>query len=154
MRLFYGGGSVRLGYARRAAEMVICTDSYVKSNHVEGLDIIFMLRLVPERKSKNESHTALLALEALNKESSFAAWQQRPKGFKGTCNFCGKCGHKGVDCFKRKNNEGEAKPAAETQSKFGGKCWICGKPGHRKSECRRNLNDRIKDNMRRLWHRR
>ena len=71
---------------------------------------------------RNESHTALAALEALNEESAFAAWQQRPKGFKGTCNFCGKYGHKGVDCFKRKNNNGDAKPVAEAQSKFGGKC--------------------------------
>ena len=31
--------------------MVICTDSYVKTNHVEDLDFIFMLRLVPEWKS-------------------------------------------------------------------------------------------------------
>ena len=69
------------------------------------------------------------------------------RGFKGTCNFCGTYGHKGVDCFKRKNNGGDAKPAAEAQSKFGDKCWICGMPGHRKSECCRNLNDRMKDDM-------
>ena len=65
---------------------------------------------------------------------------------KGTCNHCGGYGHKGVDCFKRKQNEDGANPT-ESQSKFGGKCWICGKSGHRKSECHRNLNDRMKDNM-------
>ena len=53
---------------------------------------------------RNESHTALAALEALNEEKACAAWQQRPKGFKGNCNFCGNYGHKGVDCFKRKGN--------------------------------------------------
>ena len=85
-------------------------------------------------------------LEALNEESAFAAWQQRPKGFKGTCNHCGTYGHKGVDCFQRKKNEDGAKPT-ESQSKFGGQCWICRKSGHRESECRRNLNDRMKDSM-------
>ena len=52
----------------------------------------------------------LAALEALGGEKAFAAWQQRPKGFKGTCNHCGKYGHKGVDCFERKKNEDGAKP--------------------------------------------
>ena len=67
MRLFYGGGSVRLGYARRAAEMVICTDSYVKTNHVEDLDFIFMLRLVPERKSLHK----LFMFLSIEKESVY-----------------------------------------------------------------------------------
>jgi len=82
----------------------------------------------------------------LSKETAFAAWQQRPKGFKGACDHCGKYGHKGVDSFEGRKNVDGAKPI-ETQSKFGGKCWICGKMGHRKRECRRDLNDRMRDNI-------
>ena len=48
---------------------------------------------------RNESNTALAALEALSGEKAFTAWQQRSKGFKGTCTHCGRYGHKGVDCF-------------------------------------------------------
>ena len=118
---------------------------------LEDIKTLFQDRYSHLKKYKslkrNESHTALAALEALNEEKAFAAWQQRPKGFKGTCNFCGRYGHKGVDCFKRKSNDGDKKTAAEAQSKFGGKCLICGMPGHRKSECRRNLNDHMKKNM-------
>ena len=102
---------------------------------LEDIKTLFQDRYTHLKKNKslnhNESYTALAALEALEAlsgEMAFAAWQQRPKGFKGTCNHCGKYGHKGVDCSERKKNEDGAKPT-ESRSKFGGKCWICGKNG-------------------------
>ena len=34
------------------------------------------------------------------------------KKFKGTCNKCGKQGHKGADCWSKKGKEGSGKDAS------------------------------------------
>ena len=52
------------------------------------------------------------------------------KQFKGTCNKCGKYGHKGADC--------KSQQSGGTRS-FSGKCYHCGKQGHRKADCRDRL---------------
>ena len=85
-------------------------------------------------------------MEALSREQAFAAWQQRPKGFKGTCNHCGKYGHNGVDGFQRKKNRDGAKPTGlilnlEVNVGFVANRVI------KKSECHCKLNVCMKDNM-------
>ena len=60
----------------------------VASIDLEDIKTLFQDRYTYLKKyrslKRNESHTALAALaalEALNTDSAFAAWQQRPKGF-------------------------------------------------------------------------
>ena len=63
------------------------------------------------------------------------------KQFKGSCNTCGKYGHKGIDCPERK---GPTKPGTGLKSilkagRFKGLCHFCGVAGHRKVECYKYL---------------
>ena len=68
------------------------------------------------------------------------------KQFKGTCNVCGKIGHKGVDCFtleknkrkkeeymKKMNNKKNKGKGKQDKSKV--KCYSCQKMGHYSNEC-------------------
>ena len=70
--------------------------------------------------------------------------------FKGTCNFCGKYGHKAVDC-KQKKKKGkdnkknqDNKKDKDKKKKFTGKCIYCDKVGHKWQDCFL-LNNGIKD---------
>ena len=76
------------------------------------------------------------------------------KQFKGTCNVCGKIGHKGVDCFtleknkrkkeeymKKMNNRKNKGKGKQDKSKV--KCYSCQKMGHYSNECpdKKNKNE-------------
>jgi hypothetical protein len=64
------------------------------------------------------------------------------KQFKGTCNSCGKYGHKGTDCPDRKKPRTpgtDMKGILKTGSRFKGLCHFCGVAGHRKVECYKYL---------------
>jgi len=76
--------------------------------------------------------------EKSEEEKAFAAFR---KQFKGTCNTCGKYGHKGVDCPDRKENNSEGKEkgtsgkrlSKEMKSQL--RCYYCKKKGHVKADC-------------------
>lgn len=56
--------------------------------------------------------------------------------FKGKCNYCGKIGHKGVDCCEK--NKDKRKPPPQAQAKKGNfvpKCYNCGEIGHKRPDC-------------------
>ena len=63
--------------------------------------------------------------------------------FEGTCNNCGKPGHKQRDCWAKPASGGKGQHAASRSAssspkkeiKFAGKCNNCGKVGHKRSEC-------------------
>ena len=64
--------------------------------------------------------------------------------FDGTCNNCGKHGHRSRDCWSKPKG-GKGQPASSTSrsassspkkgEKFNGKCNNCGKVGHKKADC-------------------
>jgi hypothetical protein len=67
--------------------------------------------------------------------------------FEGTCNKCGKKGHKAADCWAKASGQkgsgkthdkgkGRGKGAGKTGGAAGKSCLRCGKAGHFKSECR------------------
>eukprot|EP00435_Cladocopium_sp_Y103_P054329 s305_g17.t1 len=65
--------------------------------------------------------------------------------FEGTCNNCGKYGHRSRDCWSvpAKGQSGgkgasssRSASASPKKEKFTGKCNYCGKPGHKKADCR------------------
>ena len=66
---------------------------------------------------------------------------QKPGGkFEGTCDHCGKPGHKKAQCWHRDpNNKGKASSRSSSASpkkvRFEGKCDNCGKVGHKKAQC-------------------
>jgi Reverse transcriptase (RNA-dependent DNA polymerase)/gag-polypeptide of LTR copia-type len=82
--------------------------------------------------------------------------------FKGTCNYCGKQGHKRVDCRKKKydeknnnkNEKNEKKSTGNEKKKapyFPGICNVCKKKGHKAAHCWHNTNkteeaNTVKDN--------
>ena len=58
--------------------------------------------------------------------------------FKGKCSFCGKIGHKSVDCFEKKKKGPKSKPQEKFQAKKGKfvpTCYNCGEKGHKKPDC-------------------
>jgi gag-polypeptide of LTR copia-type/Zinc knuckle len=65
---------------------------------------------------------------ALNTTTGKGGW----KAFKGTCNKCGKQGHKARDC----NTGGETKNT-NSNKKFSGKCFKCGDSGHMARDCKK-----------------
>ena len=79
--------------------------------------------------------------EKIEEEQAFVAFC---KQFKGTCNTCGKYGHKGLDCPERKENNSEGKNEGtggkdrlsnDMKSKI--RCYYCKKKGHMKADCRK-----------------
>jgi hypothetical protein len=79
-------------------------------------------------------------------EKALSVSDGKPKGkgggrFKGTCNYCGKPGHKAIDCFKRKKEQGENGGNGNGSAKNNGKnksevtCFRCKKKGHKSYEC-------------------
>lgn len=80
-------------------------------------------------KRGNKGNTEEIALIGFNNQ------------FKGKCSFCGKIGHKSVDCFERKK-KGPQGPKSKPQEKFQAKkgkfvptCYNCGEKGHKKPDC-------------------
>ncbi len=74
------------------------------------------------------------------------------KQFKGSCNVCGKIGHKAEDCFKLEKNKGE-KETFEKQFKNKNynkkkkiQCFKCKKFGHYKSDCLMNTRSNVANN--------
>ena len=59
--------------------------------------------------------------------------------FKGKCNFCGKIGHKLVDCWDRKKSPDKKKNSKkgthEKKGTFVPKCYNCGEMGHKQPDC-------------------
>lgn len=63
--------------------------------------------------------------------------------FDGTCNNCGKVGHKSRDCWSKPASGGKgstttsrsASTSPKKEVKFAGKCNNCGKVGHKKADC-------------------
>ena len=60
--------------------------------------------------------------------------------FEGTCDLCGKYGHKRKDCRSKDKSGGKGTSSSRSASttpqkeKFTGKCNHCGKAGHKKAE--------------------
>ena len=80
-----------------------------------------------------------MALNIKSSDNSEQNMKKRCKGkyFKGTCNHCGKFGHKKADCWdlknkKEKHQENEKK-IQKDKSKV--RCFKCGKLGHYANEC-------------------
>jgi hypothetical protein len=68
--------------------------------------------------------------------------------FKGRCNKCGKCGHKGVACHSKAGDDKAkmaSKPTGFTSRKFSGECHYCKKTGHKRSECFKKKKDQGED---------
>jgi hypothetical protein len=61
------------------------------------------------------------------------------KMFKGTCNHCGKQGHKAADCFSKEAGDSGGK------GKRSGKCFNCGKLGHFAHECPKKNEEKNRD---------
>ena len=65
------------------------------------------------------------------------------KKFKGTCNKCGKIGHKEVDCWSGKGSGAKTK---DSDNAAGGdekrKCHKCKKVGHLKRDCPENKDSK------------
>jgi gag-polypeptide of LTR copia-type len=59
------------------------------------------------------------------------------KRFKGTCNKCGKKGHKAEDCWSKDNEKVEDGGTA----RFNGKCHYCKKVGHKEQDCFKKKKD-------------
>lgn len=61
--------------------------------------------------------------------------------FDGTCDNCGKYGHRKHDCWSKPTGAGKGSTSRSPTSspkkevKFTGTCNHCGKPGHKKAEC-------------------
>ena len=58
--------------------------------------------------------------------------------FEGTCDKCGKYGHKKKDCWSKGSSGGKGSKGAggkPSKEKFKGNCDHCGKPGHKKADC-------------------
>ena len=55
--------------------------------------------------------------------------------FKGRCNYCGKFGHKAIQCNKKKNDEKNKSQGNNGNRRFNGKCNFCGKFGHKEVHC-------------------
>ena len=84
---------------------------------------------------KEEKGTKQVGSEALNVERTGGSY----KKFKGTCNKCGKYGHKAADCWSKKNNDSNPSnnngSGGGNKKKFNGKCFNCGERGHIARNC-------------------
>lgn len=62
--------------------------------------------------SSNNGRPGKMDLNSINyKGIKKHAYPKKPKGkFEGTCNYCGKIGHKEKDCYTKKNKEGRTTP--------------------------------------------
>ena len=79
------------------------------------------------------------------------------KQFKGTCRYCGKFGHKAIECRSRlqdeaRNHQNSSSNTVRHQGnqdnrKFMGKCFNCGKVGHRKSECKKEMANKSREKI-------
>ena len=92
-----------------------------------------------------------------NKEVALAA-------FNGTCNRCGKRGHKEAECFSKQHINGQALGAkqgtnnmqqqneqkqhakGQNKTRFKGTCNYCYKYGHKEADCRKKKADKKKGN--------
>ena len=84
-------------------------------------------------RSPNEK--ALAELFGKLDEAALVAFVKR---FKGSCNKCGKYGHKGVDCRGGGSKKSPTfKSQDDTNERFKGKCFYCGIIGHRKIDCKK-----------------
>ena len=73
-----------------------------------------------------------------NKNSEEIALVGFNNQFKGKCNYCGKIGHKGANCFEKNKQKDKKKPPQKFEAKKGKfvpTCYNCGEKGHKKPEC-------------------
>ena len=83
--------------------------------------------------------------------------------FNGTCNRCGKRGHKEAECYSKQHINGQALGAkqgtnntqqqneqkqtkGQGKTKFKGTCNYCSKYGHKEADCRKKKADKKKGN--------
>ena len=79
-------------------------------------------------------------------EMALAAFQT---SFKGKCNYCGKIGHKAVDCReKKRDNVNDNIKDNKNQKSFNGECFYCHKKGHMARDCRKKKADEERNNDR------
>ena len=83
----------------------------------------------------NDEETALYSREAGKEELKFK------KRFKGMCNFCGKQGHKAVECWEKEENK-DKRPRNWKGRNNGPMrkltCFLCGEQGHKVFNCPKN----------------
>ncbi len=86
-------------------------------------------RIMKHHDDSNDEKALLsgLGLEDID-EKALAAFI---KQFKGTCNKCGKYGHKSADCKSNSSSNENGRT-----DKFTGRCNYCGKIGHKIKDCR------------------
>ena len=63
------------------------------------------------------------------------------KQFKGTCNKCGKIGHKACECRSETNHDKSKPDKGKMKKKFPGKCCNCGLHGHKRQDCRKKAKE-------------
>ena len=99
----------------------------------DPLTISSMVQELNEKSAKlkigkrgNREHTEKIALVGFNNQ------------FKGKCNYCGKIGHKSVNCFEKNMDKNKKKPQEKFATKKGNfipTCYNCGEKGHKRPNC-------------------
>ena len=107
------------------ATNVSCTELQASYAHTKELN---------KNSKKKDDHT----FKAIMQCDDTAVGTFLVKQFKGSCDKCGKYGHRSVDC-QDKQADGKIKgtdgKAADKGRQFNDKCQYCGKHGNRKEEC-------------------
>ena len=97
------------------------------------------LNLEALREKLSEKYEKISARKKFRDSSSDSEGEEKALfaggKFKGRCHYCGKFGHKAVDCRKKKSDNEKGPSNGDGSKKFDGKCNFCGKYGHRERHC-------------------
>eukprot|EP00523_Entomoneis_sp_CCMP467_P017929 CAMPEP_0168808550 /NCGR_PEP_ID=MMETSP0726-20121227/2628_1 /TAXON_ID=265536 /ORGANISM="Amphiprora sp., Strain CCMP467" /LENGTH=247 /DNA_ID=CAMNT_0008860507 /DNA_START=276 /DNA_END=1019 /DNA_ORIENTATION=- len=92
-------------------------------------------------------HTVLIGIKPASADSETlldpVTQKTTTTKFKGTCNYCGKKGHKAADCWSNLNSpkyKGEGNSFGAS-GRFKGKCNYCNKMGHKLADCWKKAAD-------------